>query len=185
MEAKTLIKRLHEHRDWSNRSLLSAAKNLTDEQLRRELAIGQGSVWKSLLHLYAAEYVWLETIHGNPVACCPGDAPGQLPGNQLGEGGIETHGQLEKEWTQLELRWSRHLAGLNDESLVAPVYRVSTSSDRGKKRATRHYDVLLHVCTHAHYTTAQVINMLRQLGVTDLPDPMLISLARSQHSENS
>ena len=38
-------------------------------------------------------------------------------------------------------------------------------------------DVLLHVCTHAHYTSAQVVNMLRQVGLDPLPDVMLISLA--------
>jgi hypothetical protein len=44
--------------------------------------------------------------------------------------------------------------------------------------------VLLHVCTHAHYTVAQGINMLRRLGVpTDrLPDPMLITLSRQEHN---
>jgi uncharacterized damage-inducible protein DinB len=43
--------------------------------------------------------------------------------------------------------------------------------------------VLLHVCTHAQYTTAQVVNMLRQVGATSLPDTMLITLARKQMAE--
>jgi hypothetical protein len=33
---------------------------------------------------------------------------------------------------------------------------------------------------HAHYTSAQVVNMLRQLGVENLPETMLISLARRE-----
>ena len=40
--------------------------------------------------------------------------------------------------------------------------------------------MLLHVCTHAQYTTAQLVNMLRQLGVDRLPDVMLISMARQE-----
>jgi len=184
MDASTVIGRLHEHRAWTNRKLLAAAGKLTDEQLRRDLPIGQGCVWKSLLHLYAAEYVWLETIQGDPTATCPGDAPGQLPGNQAGEGAIETLDQLNEKWNALESRWTNHLDHLDSESLDMTVYRISTSSNGGKKRATSHGDILLHVCTHAQYTTAQVINMLRQLGVAELPDPMLISLARSQCVEN-
>jgi len=43
---------------------LAAAKALSDDQLRREFQIGQGSIWKSLLHLYAAESVWLEQSYG-------------------------------------------------------------------------------------------------------------------------
>jgi uncharacterized damage-inducible protein DinB len=51
--------------------------------------------------------------------------------------------------------------------------------------ATRRSDVLLHVCTHAHYTAAQVINMLRQTGIDKLPETMLISLARKEASERA
>jgi hypothetical protein len=40
--------------------------------------------------------------------------------------------------------------------------------------------VLLHVCTHALYTGAQVVNMLRESGVEKLPETMLISLARHE-----
>jgi uncharacterized damage-inducible protein DinB len=46
--------------------------------------------------------------------------------------------------------------------------------------ATSRGDVLLHVCTHAQYTTAQAVNMLRQVGVEKLPDTMLITLARQE-----
>jgi uncharacterized damage-inducible protein DinB len=45
---------------------------------------------------------------------------------------------------------------------------------------SRRADVMLHVCTHAQYTTAQVVNMLRQIGVEKLPDVMLIALARQE-----
>jgi uncharacterized damage-inducible protein DinB len=57
------------------------------------------------------------------------------------------------------------------------VYRKSSS---GQRFGSRRSDVLLHVCTHAHYTAAQVVNMLRHLGVEKLPDTMLISLARQE-----
>jgi hypothetical protein len=60
------------------------------------------------------------------------------------------------------------------------VYKKSASSGLGKRLATRRADVPLHVCTHAHYTAAQVVNMLRQTGVPKLPETMLISLARQE-----
>ena len=65
MNAVELLQRLHQHRAWVNRNLLTAAANLSDGQLRSPFAIGQGSVWKSLVHLYAGEYVWLEALLGN------------------------------------------------------------------------------------------------------------------------
>ncbi|HLJ97295.1 MAG TPA: hypothetical protein VKU02_29315 [Gemmataceae bacterium] len=50
----------------------------------------------------------------------------------------------------------------------------------GKRFGTHRSDVLLHVCTHAHYTAAQVVNMLRHTGMEKLPETMLISLARQE-----
>ena len=61
---------------------------------------------------------------------------------------------------------------------------MSTSSGFGRRLAVRRGDVLLHLSLHAQYTTAQAVNMLRRLGVSPLPDVMLITLARAQHPEN-
>ena len=178
MNSVDLIKRLHQHRAWVNDNLLAAASALSDDQHRREFQIGQGSIWKSLLHLYAAEFVWLEALLGNESAVAPGDLPGKIPGNQMGEGGIASLDDLRGKWAALQQRWDNYLADLKPESLDEPVFRMVAST--GQRIATRRSDVLLHVCTHAQYTTAQVVNMLRQVGVEKLPETMLISLARRE-----
>lgn len=178
MNAVEVIQRLHQHRAWANRKLAAAAAALPDESLRKSLPIGQGSVWKSLAHMYATEYVWLAALEGDETALTPGDAPGKLPGNQEGDGAIRSIAELEERWQALETRWQAYLAELTEADLDRIIYKVSSL---GKTRmATRQVDILLHVCTHAHYTTAQVMNMLRQLGVGSLPDPMLITLARGE-----
>ncbi len=180
MDAVEVIRRLHEHRAWVNAKLLAAAESLTTEQLHRVFAIGQGSIWKSLLHLYAAEYVWLETLLGDERTVVPGDLPGKLPGNQQGDAPIASLAELRAKWKDLELRWQAYLQGLTADKLDEVIFKISSNSTDGKKQATRRGDVLLHVCTHAQYTTAQVVNMLRQVGAQSLPDVMLISLARQQ-----
>jgi uncharacterized damage-inducible protein DinB len=182
MNAVELLQRLHQHRAWVNGNLLTAAAKLSDEQLRSPFPIGQGSVWKSLLHLYAAEYVWLEALLGNDDPLVQGDLPGKIPGNQQGQGGISGPEDLRQKWSALEQRWAGYLASLTSESLEELVYKKSTSSGLGKRFATRRGDVLLHVCTHTHYTAAQVVNMLRQTGAEKLPETMLISLARLETS---
>lgn len=184
MNAIELIRRLHEHRAHVNGLLLDAAEQLDHEQLQRSLPIGQGSVWRSLLHMYAAEYVWLGALQGDPEATLPGDLPGGLPGNQAAGGSIATLPRLQEKWSVLQKRWEKYLAALAEVNLDESVYKVSTSSGGGRKLATRRGDVLLHLALHAQYTTAQVVNMLRQLGVKHLPDVMLITLARRQHPEN-
>lgn len=104
----------------------------------------------------------------------------KLPGNQQGEGGITNLDDLRHKWIALERRWSGYLASLTPESLDELVYKKSASYGLGKRYGTRRADVLLHVCTHAHYTAAQVVNMLRQAGAGNLPETMLISLARQE-----
>ncbi len=178
MNAVELLRRLHQHRAWVNGNLLAAAANLSDEQLRAPFPIGQGSVWMSLVHLYAAEYVWLEALLGNEEFLVPGDLPGKIPGNQQGEGGVTDLADLRLKWSKLEERWAGYLAGLSSAALEQVVYRKSASL--GTRLGTRRSDVLLHVCTHAHYTAAQVVNMLRRAGADTLPETMLITLARHE-----
>lgn len=178
MNAVEVLQRLHQHRAWVNSNLLAAAATLSDEQLRSAFQIGQGSIWKSLVHLCAAENVWLEALLGNEEFLVPGDLPGKLPGNQQGEGGITGLDDLRQKWSALEKRWLDYLASLTPAALDETVYRKSASL--GTRLGLRRSDVLLHVCSHAHYTAAQVVNMLRQIGVEKLPDTMLISLARQE-----
>ncbi len=165
---------------WVNNQLLDAVQTLKHEQLRQPMTIGQGSVWKTLTHLLSAEYVWLAALCGNENPLLPGDAPGKLPGNQDSTGAIASLDELRQKWRELDERWKEYLTRLTDESLSELVYKISTVSGLGKRYGTRRADVLLHVCTHAQYTTAQLVNMLRQLGVRPLPDVMLITLARGE-----
>src|SRR5262249_53434653 len=144
---------------------------------------GQGSVWNTLLHLYAAEHVWLEALLGNDDRLTRGDLPGRLPGNQKGEGAVTGLDDLKGRWAGLKGRWDAYLAGLTPESLDEPVYKRSTSSGRGRRFGTRRADVLPHPRTHAQYTAAQAVNMLRQAGAEGLPDVMLISLARQERND--
>ena len=156
--------------------VLEACAVLTDEQFRQPFEIGQGSLWKSLVHMHAAEYVWLEAMRGNPRGLLPGDVAGKLPGNQEGDGAIVSFDELLIRWRSLDQDWEGYLEGLSEAALDETVFRQSSKGLFGTKRR----DALLHVCTHAHYTLAQTVNMLRHLGVAPLPDPMLITMAREE-----
>src|SRR5262245_52075923 len=101
MSASDLVRRLHRHRMWVNHPLLEAVRPLTHDRLRHPLAIGQGSVWKTLTHLLAAEYVWLKALLGREEALFPGDAPGKLPDNQETEGALTSLDELASMWREL------------------------------------------------------------------------------------
>jgi uncharacterized damage-inducible protein DinB len=165
---------------WVDRNLVEAARGLDAEQLRRTLPIGQGSAWKTLTHMLAAEYVWLETLLGNEQGLMPGDAPGKIPGNQEGESPIASLDDLAARWDELHRRWEGYLATLTDASLDEVVYRSRNRDGQVMRMGIRRSDALLHVCTHAQYTTAQFVNMLRQLGRDQFPEVMLVMMARQE-----
>jgi hypothetical protein len=103
-----------------------------------------------------------------------------LPGNQLGDRPIASLAALKTLWAELESRWRLLLDATTPAALDAMVYKVSLSIQAGQRLATRASDVHLHVCLHAQYTTAQIVNMLRHSGVKDLPATMMIALARQE-----
>ena len=109
--------------------------------------------------------------------------PGRQPRNQQGEGAVTGPDDLRGWWAELKGRWDAYLAELTPEALDEPVYKVSTSPGRGRRFGTRRADVLLHFCTHAQYTAAQAVIMLRQAWAAELPDVMLISLARQERED--
>ncbi len=92
---------------------------------------------------------------------------------------------LKEKWSDLGSRWNSFLESHTSESLAELVQKRSTSSGQGRIYSSSRADVLLHVCTHAQYTTAQVVNMLRQLRISSLPDVMLITLARQEAAESA
>lgn len=164
MDSVDVVRRLHQHRNWVNQRLRYTARKLTPDQLHRPFEIGQGTIWLTLTHLYAAEYVWLAALCGDEKPLAPGDELGMLPGNQQGPGALKDTEELEKAWTTLDRRWSDYLANLTTESLEGVAYKWSSLSN--ERFGTRRIDILLHICTHAQYTTAQVVNMMRHVGVT-------------------
>lgn len=183
MDSVALMQRLHRHRNWVTDGLLVTAATLSEEKLQQPLAIGQGSIWRSLYHMYGAEFVWLGALEGDESPTVPGDAPVKLPGNQEQDGGAKTLAELTQAWSELKKRWTSYLGTLTPESLDEVVYKKRTSSTDTKRYGNKRADILLHVCTHAHYTAAQVINMYRQCGATDLPASMLIQMAREESTQ--
>lgn len=166
MTSTDLIRRLRSQQAWANRGLLDACRPLSPEQLARPFPIGQGDVMKTITHLYAAEFVWLEAIDGKPESVSPFTMR------------FNTVVDLESAWAALDARWSLFYDRLTGAELDRPVTKISTSSGQGLTFVTPLADVLLHVFTHAQYTAAQLKNMLRHLGVSPLPDVMLITQSR-------
>lgn len=165
MNAADVIRRLHEHRLWTNERMIDACAALSDTDRRKPFPMGPGSVWGTLVHVYGAEMVWLGALGAVTARPFPGDST------------FKSLDDLLIAWNDLHEQWRRYLAKLDDRELSRPVTRTNL---KGVTTTTAASDVLLHVCTHSMYHVAQLMNMLRHLGVSPLPETNLITMAREQ-----
>lgn len=154
MSAATLVRRMHEHRLAHRAALLDLCGRLDDASLRREFPIGQGSLWATLAHLYAAERVWIDVIGGETAAPMPQpDDFADLP-------------ELLGAWERVDARWRSLLESVTDGTVSRTITRTNR---QGRTYSLPLDDLLAHVAMHALYTTGQALAMLRQLGVEPRP----------------
>src|SRR5690606_1125544 len=120
--------------------------------------IGAGSLWDTLVHLYAADLVWITAIEGDPSPNSPFDVK------------VEGFHELERCWEACDARWTAFMEDLSEIDLARMVEKKTNHpSFKGRMIRTPLSDAIMHVCLHAQYTTAQATNMLRRLGATPTP----------------
>ena len=134
---------------WANRTILGPVAELTAEQYARSIGGSFGSVQGTLVHLYGADWVWLERFHGRSPRAMPSGA--DLP----------TLDALAGRWREVEAGQNAYIASLTPERLTEPLSYLNTSGDPFTRRLG---DALLHLANHGTYHRGQVATLLRQLG---------------------
>jgi len=146
-----------EHNIWATHTLLRACASLTPEQLDRPFEMGPGSVRKTLLHMASAQIYWTDRLLDRARA----DA--QYPGETHRAASVDEiaklHQQTSAEFQQVAL-------SLIEGGKLAETIKASP---RPEAHPIRIASVLYHVCHHGTHHRAQILNMLRHLGVRPLP----------------
>ncbi|MEQ8317903.1 MAG: DinB family protein [Phycisphaerales bacterium] len=130
--------------------ILNAMRGLTPEQLDRQFEMGLGSIRATYEHDLGALRGWADVYANRPRrAWLPDEGPYTM--DQLGALTTELH----DDWAEIAGKFPL------DEVIERP---------RGDsvRRFTRAH-ILVHVTTHSMHHRAQMINMLRHVGVADLP----------------
>ena len=173
-----LVRSLHDQRRWFRAKILTEARALPNDALRRAVPMGPGSLFATLVHCWGAETAWINAVENTDPAM-------QLPGADA----FPSLDALLAAWATTDARWNAYFdrlaalaaSGNNaelDRELDRPVVRIRD----GRHYTTSTEDVLVHVCTHQAYHAAQMKNMLRQLGTEpkDLPTSDYIMFARER-----
>lgn len=151
-----LLDRLLGHDAWTTRQLLERCRNLSNDELDREFDIGHRTVRATFLHIIRNVEIWTDLMSGGEIRP---DTKG-LPGGRSVEGLIE---RLDRGSTDLA-KLARGIAERDawDEKWVDHLDDPPTEKTFG--------GAIVHVVTHSMHHRAQLLYMLRRLGVADLPE---------------
>jgi len=152
-----LLDRLLGHDAWTTRQLLERCRELTDEQLDCEFDIGHRTVRATLLNIIRNVEGWARLMSGRP-----GRAP-------VEDGNVTAMSdRLDRAADDLA-RVSRAVAERNgwDERFL------DTLDDPPMERS--YGGGVAHVITHSMHHRAQVLYMLRKLGLKGLPEGDVLS----------
>jgi uncharacterized damage-inducible protein DinB len=162
VSATTLQDHIAYH-SWATARLLDAAAKLSPEEMQRDFQTATHSVLGTLVHIFAADRVWLGRIQGNPPSQFVTDADHDFL-------------LLLQEWPLLHERWRAWAAGLTDETAQAS---FSYRDLKGNSWSQTIWQIVFHLVNHGTHHRGQVSGFLRSLGQT--PPPLdLIAYYRQQ-----
>jgi uncharacterized damage-inducible protein DinB len=148
---------------WANERICSVTEELTDEQMTQEIPSSFSSIQKTLLHIWDAQLIWINRIEGVSLKEFPSK---NFSGTKKGiiDGLLSSSQKL------------KDLANSNDEEVLTSIKKYATL--KGAIVTSALYQVFAHVCNHGTYHRGQLVTMLRQVGVTEIPSTDLIYFYR-------
>jgi uncharacterized damage-inducible protein DinB len=148
-----ILDRLLAHDSSTTRQLLLLCQPLTDDQLDREFAIGLGTLHRTFDHIIWNIEAWTDLMRVRPVRAHP---TGTSIANLIA--------RLDAASADLSAlaRDIQSMGRLDDlfPDTVDPPPPVWRTFGGG----------IVHVITHSMHHRAQILNMMRHLGMTDLPE---------------
>lgn len=142
---------------WASKRLVAAASGLTADELTRDFKSADKSVLGTLVHIHAADRVWLGRIEGNPPArFMDPDVDLKLA-------------VVQRDWPLLLDRWEAWAAALRD-----PSEAIRYKDLRGNAHSTPLWQVVLHVVNHATHHRGQVAAMLRAMDHAPPPLDLIL-----------
>lgn len=138
---------------WATHRLLDAASKLSPEELTRDFKTADKSVLDTLVHIYAADRIWLCRVRNEPRATFvdPEDRDLML---------------LQAEWPALLERWKLWLRDFKDADATRVIAYTDT---KGRPYSQPAWQIVLHLVNHGTHHRGQVSGFLRAMGQTPPP----------------
>jgi len=145
-----LLRTQIDYMSWANRRLVDAGRALSAAEQRRDFGTADKSILGTLVHIFAAERVWLARLESGTIQEFVTEADYEWP-------------VLENDWRELEQCWKSWARNLADEAIIKP---LSYADRSGKPRHDPVWQIVLHLVNHGTHHRGQVSGFLRSLGHT-------------------
>lgn len=139
-----------EYHYWANSKLLDVVSTLSEAQFTQDVAGSLGSVRNTLVHVLSTEWGWLARCGGHP------------RGSRLDADEFPTPRSLVDQWVIVRSHVEDFLQQLSDDDLHRIVEYPGSG---GTLRQMPIGELMHHSVNHAVHHRAQVVLMLRELGV--------------------
>lgn len=144
----TELQHLVDYHYWARDRMLAALDHISPDDYVKPLGNSFGSIRDTVVHLYHAEWVWLERWTGNsPTAAPAGTYPDVA--------------SIRAAWQALEQKVRAHVSGLEGDRANE---RIDYRSLAGLAGNSSRWSMVQHVVNHASFHRGQVTTMIRQVG---------------------
>jgi uncharacterized damage-inducible protein DinB len=142
------LQHLVDYHYWARDRMLAALEQISSDDYAKPLGSSYASIRDTVVHLYHAEWVWLERWHGNsPTAPPPGTYPDVA--------------SIRSAWLALEQKVRAYVGGLEGDRVNE---RIDYRSLAGLQTNSSRWSMVQHVVNHASFHRGQVTTMIRQVG---------------------
>ncbi|MDQ3846474.1 MAG: DinB family protein [Bacteroidota bacterium] len=160
---KELLLQFSVYNTWANELLLGTITKLPEEKQHQEVPSSFTSLYKTVLHVWDAESIWWQRLKLQERIVPPSE-------NFTGAMTEMVTGLLNqnRQWQE----WINEA----QERMLEHVFHYQNSKREQFKQPV--YQMLLHLFNHGTYHRGQLVNMLRQLEVSPVPQTDFIVWSR-------
>ena len=161
---KQLLQQYAAYNVWANKKIIESAKQLSEEQINKEIISSFPSVYKTVLHLMEVENVWWQRLQLVEQTTPPGWFTGNFT-------------ELSKKLLELSQQWENWVQNANEANINHVFAWYNLKKEYFKEPVSK---MLLHLFNHQTLHRGQLITMFRQLGLDKIPPTDFIVFARKK-----
>jgi len=144
------IENLYQYDKWATNRIIDMVTPLTEEQYAKNLNSSHGGVRGTVVHSYAADWIWFERWKGNS------------PTSLIQESDFPTLASLKEKWEGHFTEIEAFVKSLSDKKLIE---QWSYKDIKGNPHAEPLVHQMQHKVNHSSYHRGQIVTMIRQLGL--------------------